>query len=736
MKLIFYELYKLFKVRIIAVLSALLLVFCVLSGALAKMSDFSDDFIKFINESVSAERPLGIAVNYALNEYDGAKPEFEEGLRELGQYGIMANYQGKIKDRITNLENQKTLSVFDPTGFIIRNSDRYIEKYNELIKAVDSREYIPFGVELLTKNNTANLLLLFFILLSAFFIGFSDKLSGASFLVFTTQNGRGKTALAKVGALFIICCFSVIVISVSLLFIGDIRFSLGDLSRSVQSLSGFFYSTINVTVIEYILMFIAEKIFSMFLFGLIILVLSAVFRSAAAALSVAVIIGSVESLLFYLIPETSGVLLSRLNIISLYETNAAFSAYDNLNLLGYPIEVYSALIYLLCALIPLNLAAYIMLFCKQKSIEGKSMAQIKKILSLSDIFKIKKSSKLLLHEISKTMFSNKAFLVIVITAALSFIYYSTLSLEYSPADARYKSYIDSHGGEVTEETLDFINREGQYFDDLILKQDIALKSENYNEYIKITKELETFSGYERFAKRAAYIYENPELRLIYETGYERLFSDNVKNTTISLIAVFALMLLVLPMYSSENKNGLIKLINSTPNGRARLYILRSVISAFLAIPVFLAAYIPDILFVFKNYDMSGGYARLSSLEIMSEQTVNITLSDFIALNLTVKFISLIFCAELLLFISFTSGNYIIGLVKASAILLLPLGLSLILPVFGEIWLTPYLCGNILTGFALQNLVASVMICAAAVILRQCRTKCNLLAILPQYRNQN
>lgn len=74
------------------------------------------------------------------------------------------------------------------------------------------------------------------------------------------------------------------------------------------------------------------------------------------------------------------------------------------------------------------------------------------------------------HEYFKTLVSNKAALILCGVAALSVVYYSSLNVEYDPADLRYKEYINRFGGTVTQETMDFINSEAEYYSDLELQK--------------------------------------------------------------------------------------------------------------------------------------------------------------------------------------------------------------------------------------------------------------------------
>lgn len=717
MKLVVYELYKVFRIRLIAFLFCLAILISSVSGIFIQKSICTDDFIKYINHSVSDDKPVGIAVAEALNCYEGAKPNFDEGLQELGRFGLMVNYESIISAKIEQLNAQKSLSVFDE--YTATDAQKYIDEYNVILQNSKSTEYISYGTEILTQNEIANLLLLFAIVIISFFIGFSDKICGASFLIFTTRKGRSNTAIAKILSLFIICIFSVVIVFTSLLITGDIRFSLGDLSRNIQSLPEFLYSTLNISVLDYLILFYLEKIFALFLYGMIIMTFSAVCKSAVFTSCVVALIGIAEGLMFFLIPESSAfMLLSKINIVSCYETNSLLSSYEHINLFSCPVELYLVVFIMLAVLLVILITVYILILSKKNSPGLKHGVFINKLFSLSGIISIRKSSSLVFHEYFKTLVSNKAALILCGVAALSVVYYSSLNVEYDPADLRYKEYINRFGGTVTQETMDFINSEAEYYSDLELQKDIAYATGNTNEYLRVSEELKKYPGFVKFRNRAEYIFENSDkdLMLIYETGFEKLLdSSNNKPQVMTIALIFVLIILVIPMYSNDNKKGLTLLIRTTVNGREKLFLLRSIISALLSVVIYVAVFLPDVLFVYNNYDLSGYDAKAQSLEILKEVS-DLSVIGYLIISYAIRFVTVLIISFSLLRISFNSKNFIVGIIIGIALFILPVGISIILPIAQKLWITPFVCGTVIYDFNSANFIFTVIVFATIIVL--------------------
>lgn len=720
MKLFFYELYKLFKIKAVALGVLILITTGILSAVfltpegVPENDNINEDFLKYINTlSFETEYPL----NKALNEYDGQKPDFDTGLHILGDYFRFTDYNKEANEAIKALKDSMPLNAYYSDGFLGRALLMHIEKYEELKNSVKLQCFLPFGIELLTKNNIALLATFLSVALASLFISCNDKQSGMSTLIFTTKNGRIGTAALKLSVIFAFSVFSVIIISLPVPFIGESRFSLGNLSNSIQSLDGFLYSTLNITVGEYLVLFLVIRIFALFLTGAFIYLMSSVFKSALTTIIATLSVGAVEVLLYYAVPDNSVFnIAKRMNVAALFDANSLLSDEAVISFFGTPVMLYNAVLISLAVIIALVIIASILLSLNTRSIEGKKSRIITRLLTLSDIATIKKSSSLKVHEVYKTCFTNKALAISLLAVIASVLITNSLSVPYDKTDYAYRNYIKTNGGYVTEETIRFIEAQKIYFSNLEADYFEAQDSGDYQKMSAINKQLEAKEGFFKFASRAESIYNSDfeNAQLIYETGFEKLIGtkNSFTDSLMALIAVFLASFLVLPMYATDNKSGMLSVISSTVNGRRRLYGIRSVLSLLLMVIVFITVYSPQFLFVTENYVIGGYDVSVKSLEVMSDFACNMTISQYLIMLYAVRFTALCVISMLLLSISASSQNILFGILKSTGLLILPIALTLIVPEIGDFWITAYICGNAGINASIINIILTVIIATA------------------------
>ena len=717
MKLFFYELYKLFRIKIVSFGLVILTAIGILSAVALKPNgipegyEVSEDFLKYVNIlSFEEENPL----TRALNEYEGQKPGFDSGVKALGEYFRYTDYSQKADEAIKGLEISKPLNVYYRDDFLKRSLQMRIDKYEALKETVNKKSFFPFGIELLTKNNIAALVTLLSVVLASLFVSCNDKQSGMSTLIFTTKKGRLCSALTKISAIFALSVFSVITISVPILLIGEHRFSLGDLSCSIQSLDGFLYSTLDMTIGEYLTLFILMRIFTLFLIGAFIFLVSSVFKSVLSVIITAVSVGAAEVLLYYSIPDNSVFnVAKRMNVVALYDTNSLLSNEAVISLSGVPVLLYCAAMLLLVVMIIAVLTGCLLLSLNIRSITGKKSRIISRLLTLSEIVTIRKNSDLVVHEMYKTCFTNKALALSILAIIISLLSYNSFSVPYDNTDYVYRKYVQTNGGKVDESTMEFIEVQKEYFSNIQTEYSKAQEKGDYQQMDKLQTKLQDYDGFLKYARRAESIYNSTDenVQLIYETGFEKLIGteNNFTDCLTALIAVFAAMIFVLPTYASDNKNGILSVISATVHGRRRLYAIRSVISLLLTIIIFITVYSPQLFFILKNY-VAGGYdANVKSLEVMTEFSFDMTISQYLITLYIVRFVALCIISMLLLAVSVNSKNLLFGLLKATGIIILPIALAMIVPQASSIWLTAYICGNAGMEASVLNLVMTILV---------------------------
>ena len=127
-------------------------------------------------------------------------------------------------------------------------------------------------------------------------------------------------------------------------------------------------------------------------------------------------------------------------------------------------------------------------------------------------------------------------LVLVVVAVIGFCNYQNMSAGYDSEQKRYDSYVAQIGGEVTDETLLFLENEKLEFENIKLRYEELLTQtpaesdyESYNKELNdITKKLDYENAFNKICDRVSVIKsdKNSNLQLVFEEGFNRLLSVN------------------------------------------------------------------------------------------------------------------------------------------------------------------------------------------------------------------
>ncbi|EKC81660.1 hypothetical protein LEA_00112, partial [human gut metagenome] len=149
---------------------------------------------------------------------------------------------------------------------------------------------------------------------------------------------------------------------------------------------------------------------------------------------------------------------------------------------------------------------------------------------ISEIFsyitvKRKLSANFVVNEVYKTAIAGKALLVLVVVAVIGFCNYQNMSAGYDSEQKRYDSYVAQIGGEVTDETLLFLENEKLEFENIKLRYEELLTQtpaesdyESYNKELNdITKKLDYENAFNKICDRVSVIKsdKNSNLQLVF-----------------------------------------------------------------------------------------------------------------------------------------------------------------------------------------------------------------------------
>ncbi|HZK35328.1 MAG TPA: hypothetical protein VFD33_08470, partial [Bacillota bacterium] len=281
----------------------------------------------------------------------------------------IVNYDAYLKKIDDDAKIMTSVSIFvKPDTFAYRNIKKMPLDFSHLKGnrlSIDTSK----GLKLATESLTTDIIALVLILAVCMTLITKEKEQDCLNLAKTTYRGRRPLAASKLVVAFISCAFiGLMLYSVNFAF-GYFAYGFGDLGRYIQSLSGYIGSALNITVFQYLVLFLIAKLLVYMLISLIVLTVSILVNSSIGVYIVNVVIFGLSGILYYTIPATSVFSVFKyINIIAFLDTFKLFASYRNLNFFAMPVNYISCFILAVVAGLVLLSAISIALFSKQKSI--------------------------------------------------------------------------------------------------------------------------------------------------------------------------------------------------------------------------------------------------------------------------------------------------------------------------------------------------------------------------------
>lgn len=461
----------------------------------------------------------------------------------------IVGYQEYLENIESQAKSMTSVSIFaKPDTFNYRSIVKTPPAY-ENVQGVQPVFNVSNGIILATDNNFTDILCGFIVLFAVLSLMISDREQGMSGLLFPLKRGRGYLLLTKLSALMITIFCTILLIYCENLIISASLYELGDLTRPVQSLSGFIGCNLKINVIEYLILYILFK-FLYILFKFIAIFAIGAFLSLVAVntkntisfYGISAIILVAEGAAYAKIHPLSIYSIFRyINLISLTKVNEIFCNYKNINFWEYPVPLIPTSIGAVVVISIVAAALSAILYAKKRNLEFRRIG-IK--------FKFGKNNKIrskIYYTLYKSLIMQKGIFLIIIFVAVAGFLNQNFIKKYDVNDVYYSYYCEIYEGVITSETLKKCNSEAQYFDDIQTKIDELNADGVYtSELSDLYKEIAPSMGFYPLQARIELIKDTDGVQIFYDTGYKRTFgidgySDDMK-------CAFAAMLLCISSF--------------------------------------------------------------------------------------------------------------------------------------------------------------------------------------------
>lgn len=552
-----------------------------------------------------------------------------QALRKLNrQAAVLQSYEDWLAEIEERAKRQERISIFqreDP--FSDRNARKTAEDFADLKGVspvlINSGGFLA-GISFAGTDGMV-LGLLFYM---ALFWFYREKEQGLTALLLPQARGRTPLAAARLLALFLgsIC--------VNLSFWGEnlllscLQYGAPVWRSPIQSVEGYENCVLQVTVGEYLMVFLSCKILISFLIAQIFVFFCLRFRRSALIFLAA---GLLMALSLALCQSGDGrFVFQYINLIPLMQVNPIFQTYFNLNLFSWPVNRIPLSLGAVAVLTVFFLLADLYGFASQKlsSVNSKRKRREKTLPGFP-------RGGLLGQEVYKCLIMQKGLLMIMIFAALQgYLFFQ--AGEYPGADEiYYRQYMEQLSGPVTDGKLAWLRKENarlrsweKTLEEGRRKYENRKMSEGeWNALLQTVQDnTRSSAAFSRVAARLTYLKEygkntgeNPGF--VYETGYETLAGlgeDGYAKDMGQGIWLLAISLaLCSGIFTVEFSKDMIRLLGGTVRGRMETADRKLLLLAALSMLLFLMAYLPDLIKIIQTYGLPKLHASCGAIPSMA-----------------------------------------------------------------------------------------------------------------------
>ena len=661
MKLLVYELRKLFKNRILLILIALLMavnVFLLLgqiSDEKVKTEHTLTDFMQIYNADPEGMDAYiaNFKQAYSLARMSGKNSDVKmpENVYTEDDYafftGDFANIQ-KLNDtykkalknarRIANghISEYKYMGN-DETMFEWQYQQKLLDSYAELDKLEFPIENVV-GYDIFFEYSGFAALLLAALTLVGIMLIIPEKSGGMLMILRASKNGRAKTFLSKAAAGFIFSSLIVLLFTGTMLAAIFIKIGLrgGDLPLQMigtaTSANTMMFSPFFLSVWQGIAVITLARIFAGFAFMAVIILISNLFRdyiapfaAGAAFIAANYVIGT-----YNFLNEYSA--LRNVNFFYSIDGTKFISSWRGVKLFGGCATLLPTLVVIYLIVIVLCTAASTILFSHGAIGQGKLKLPVKlDFIKKIHLPRIKFGVSITRYELKKIL--TPIAVVMLLIAAVLTVYLSDKSynVKRDYSQNLYTEYMTELRGKWTEDKHEYLVGIQAELKEVISKHDrmesafragtitIMEYSEYQNEYLTAKAKLGVI---EELCDHSKY------LKSLSEQGIEAAFFDDtgwnfLERVNLSYILCAAIILLLADVFSYEYRSGFNMIQCSEKNGRARVTLIKLGIVAAVAAVLGIVFEVSQYIFASHFSGLPGGAYTAISMQATENETISV-----------------------------------------------------------------------------------------------------------------
>lgn len=504
-------------------------------------------------------------------------------------------------------------------GYSMRNIEKTTRDF-EGLETLPIRPDREMALLALYQSSMSDILVIVFLLFVCVRL-FSREYENRLYPLLLATPGRFRVAVHKLTVL----AGSAVLITAAIygtnLCIGGFLMGYGDLSRPIQSLGDFRSCCLRISCLDYIWIGYLIKLFTVLVFGLLILALFVLLKKAVTVFLVCAAFLGASYGLYAAIPVTSSLnFLHFVNFFYFIDSYSVLSRYQNISVVGFPVSMTTVLPIVLAVLLVTCVVLVLLRFSTGSVCRGvRILPIVARVLDWVNrmMDRVNHHEFLFLHELRKAMISGRGLVLLLALGLLLWNNWNTAFRFVSSYDMAYSRYMEQMGGEVTDQTLEQIADEWERLNNV----------EHPEQY---ENQMQALSQIEMQANLALSREEQTGIPayLVDESGYLKLMQDTGGDLYDSLLILAAVVLCCSSIFSRENTFGTRKMLRICAAGN-RLMMDKVLLSVLLSAVITAMVYGTRIAIVCKDYLMQYAEAPVQSILIFQNYSHSLSLFQYL-----------------------------------------------------------------------------------------------------------
>lgn len=604
----------------------------------------------------------------------------QEMKRRISQMKEYPEYLRNIQERA----GQQEISIFQDTSeYTRRNLQAAAQAFKPLLG-----KQLSFVNSDTFFNATESAVTDFLILGVLFYLTVSmvvyEKEHGLFRLLRATADGRGALIRAKLLAGALCGILLTLLFWGANLGIAVWRYGALDVSAPLQAVYGYDGSCLNISVGQYLRLFLLSKMAAYTVLSFLVLLLGIKARNTMEIYT-GIFLTAGISMACYAVGTYSGMyILHYMNLQFLVEVVSAYRFYFNLNFFGNPVSIillfWGGILFLGVVLWFLNWRVFT---------GGRFAADIKRGWKRREKKQRRPNVSLFSHELYKLLISGHGWVILCLLVVLQGWMYAQKSTRVYGDEYYYKNYMERMAGRLDQAKVRFLWEEQKNF-----KENERLLEKKQKEYEKkkiseaelnavmqlVSRKLETKAAFQRVLARAEFA-ERHGTPMVYEGGYLELFgygnSGEQEDMQQAGMMVAALILLLAPYCAGEYSQGMMKLVGAQYYGRRRILWVKGGIGLLSCILVCLIVYVPKLVYIGEVYGYAGILENADAVPLLAGGFLHWPLWAYLLVVYGLRFLAAAMTAALILAVSVNRKNTAQTVSLLLTALTLPVGLHML-----------------------------------------------------------